>query len=88
MEFSVDKSSSPHKKNIGGILHLKGKVGVEKELHGVAEENIEFQGKINKQSLAMDILRAGYVQSYIDFFYITNGTLPNYVAPQEQKEEY
>ncbi|CAD8090961.1 unnamed protein product [Paramecium sonneborni] len=41
-----------------------------------SEERIEFQGKVNKESIAAEILQNGYVQSYADFFYVTNETVP------------
>ncbi|EGR30552.1 hypothetical protein IMG5_129380 [Ichthyophthirius multifiliis] len=48
--------------------HGKGKQTVEQVGN---DEEIQFTGKVNKQTLAMDILKEGYVQSFIDFFYIT-----------------
>jgi len=45
------------------------------------EEAFNFENVINKQTVAMDILKNGYIQSYIDFFYITSHTLPNIITP-------
>ncbi|KAL4511805.1 hypothetical protein ABPG72_012650 [Tetrahymena utriculariae] len=69
---------SPTKKNQKGV-----KIQQEQMTN---EDEIQFRGKVNKQTLAMDILREGYVQSYIDFFYITQPDLNE--ADKDNMERY
>jgi hypothetical protein len=43
--------------------------------------------KIDKETLGIKLLREGYMQAYIDFFYLTNDTTPSYIQPSPELEQ-
>jgi tetratricopeptide (TPR) repeat protein len=74
-----------HEKPGRGIIkkHPRGHGNDNKDIKNLdmQEEAFDFENVINKQTVAMDILKNGYIQSYIDFFYITSHTLPGIIIP-------
>lgn len=45
--------------------------------------------KITKESQGIKLLQEGYLQSFIDFFYLTTETTPSMIVPsQKLLEEY
>jgi len=40
--------------------------------------------QVNKETLAMALLSEGYMQAYIDFFYLTEKTVPSKIQPSPQ----
>ena len=45
---------------------------------------VQLDEKIDKQSVAIKLLEQGFIQAYIDFFYLTNGTTPSSLQPSER----
>jgi hypothetical protein len=43
-----------------------------------------LEAKIDKESLGIRLLKEGYLQAYVDFFYLTNETTPSYIQPSEE----
>ena len=52
----------------------------------VEEEKGGFQleEKVDKKSVGVKLLENGFMQAYIDFFYLTNGTTPSSIQPSER----
>lgn len=48
---------------------------------------VQLEEKVDKQSVAIKLLDQGYIQAYIDFFYLTNGTTPSSLMPSERLME-
>lgn len=51
------------------------------------EGNFQLGDKIDKETLGIKLLREGYMQAYIDFFYLTNDTTPSYIQPSPELEQ-
>jgi len=94
-EEEHDHHESPaqtgHEKPARGILkrNQRGQPNEAKDANKdiMDEEGFDFKNVINKQTVAMGIIEAGYIQSYIDFFYITNHTLPEIIKPSAKYYE-
>lgn len=53
------------------------------------DDEFKLGEKVTKDSQAIKLLQDGYLQSFIDFFYLTNETTPSVINPSEKlKEEY
>jgi len=54
----------------------------------MGEGGFSLGDQINKETLAMALLSEGFMQAYIDFFYLTMKTTPSQIepSPQYQKE--
>ncbi len=64
---------------------------------GVTSNNIndedrgfQLEEKVDKMNVGIRLLSEGFMQAYIDFFYLTNGTTPSMIQPsarliEEQK---
>lgn len=71
-------------KPIGAVT--TGQVGVSKKR---SDDEFKLGEKVTKDSQAIKLLQEGYLQSYIDFFYLTNETTPSVIVPsQKLLEEY
>ncbi|KAM3132429.1 hypothetical protein pb186bvf_015529 [Paramecium bursaria] len=58
-------------------LKVKAKHHLKKKQQNLSpQDNIQFSGEKDKQSISYEILTQGYVQSYTDFFYITYQSIP------------
>jgi hypothetical protein len=60
--------------------HITGKDG-----QGFADQNEGFnlEEQIDNKTLSERLLSQGYMQAYIDFFYLTQKTTPNFIEPNE-----
>eukprot|EP00357_Protocruzia_adherens_P022031 CAMPEP_0115034454 /NCGR_PEP_ID=MMETSP0216-20121206/40661_1 /TAXON_ID=223996 /ORGANISM="Protocruzia adherens, Strain Boccale" /LENGTH=392 /DNA_ID=CAMNT_0002413343 /DNA_START=269 /DNA_END=1447 /DNA_ORIENTATION=+ len=47
------------------------------------DNQLNLENKVSKESVSLDLLGAGYIQSYIDFFHITHGSIPQIIAQNE-----
>ena len=51
--------------------------------------DFQLEEKVTQDSEAIKLLQQGYLQSYIDFFYLTNETTPSVITPSDKLlEEY
>jgi len=84
MKFSNNKlSHKGGKKQLGPIS--TGNVGVQRK----NDDEFKLGEKVTKDSQAIKFLQDGYLQSYIDFFYLTNETTPSMIVPSQRLiEEY
>ena len=46
--------------------------------------NFQLEEKISPQNLGIKLLSEGYMQAYIDFFYLTQESTPSYIEPSPQ----
>ena len=46
--------------------------------------NFQLEEKVTKESVGIKLLSEGYMQAYIDFFYLTNEKTPSYIMPSPQ----
>lgn len=44
----------------------------------------QLEEKVDKKSVGVRLLGDGFMQAFIDFFYLTNGTTPSSIMPSEQ----
>lgn len=47
------------------------------------ESVFELSDKVDAQTLSIKLLKEGYMQAYVDFFYLTNETTPSYITVSE-----
>lgn len=47
------------------------------------EGNFNLKEKVDGQTLGIKLLKEGYMQAYVDFFYICSDTTPQYINPSE-----
>ena len=74
----------PGKKTMTGAA--MGATGGEK---GDKGGDFKLEEKVTQDSEAIKLLQQGYLQSYIDFFYLTNETTPSVITPSSKLlEEY
>ena len=45
---------------------------------------VQLEEKVDKQSVAIHLLEDGFIQAYIDFFYLTNDSTPSSLMPSER----
>lgn len=50
----------------------------------MGEGGFSLGDQINKETLSMALLSEGYMQAYIDFFYLTEKTTPRFIEPKPQ----
>lgn len=60
-----------------------------KAVTGVMQEAEEDRGfqleeRKDKMNVGIMLLSEGYMQAYIDFFYLTNGTTPSSIEPSDK----
>jgi len=67
----------------GAIRDSNAPKGYDRNMEDAGQNNFEFDGVVNKQTVALDILKNGFSQSYIDFFYITSHTVPEIIESSE-----
>ena len=53
------------------------------------DDNFKLEEKVTAKSESIKLMQQGFVQAYVDFFYITTETTPSEIEPSKQlKEEY
>jgi tetratricopeptide (TPR) repeat protein len=53
------------------------------------EDDFKLEDKITAKSESINLMKEGFVQAYVDFFYITTETTPSAIEPSKQlQEEY
>ena len=53
------------------------------------KDDFKLEEKISAKSESIKLMQQGYVQAYVDFFYITTETTPSEIEPSKQlQEEY
>jgi hypothetical protein len=53
------------------------------------KDDFKLVEKISAKSESIKLMQQGYVQAYVDFFYITTETTPSEIEPSKQlQEEY
>ena len=53
------------------------------------KDDFKLEDKVTAQSESIKLMQKGYVQAYVDFFYITTETTPSEIEPSQQlQEEY
>lgn len=67
------------KKNKTTMLQSKAGEGFE-----MGEGGFSLGDQINKETLSMALLSEGFMQAYIDFFYLTENTTPRFIEPKPQ----
>ena len=43
----------------------------------------QLEEKVDRKSVGVKLLETGFMQAFIDFFYLTNGTTPSSIQPSE-----
>ena len=62
---------------------------VSHQLIVTAGDDFKLVDKVTKESKAIDLLKEGYIQSFIDFFYLTTKRTPSVITPSPKLlEEY
>jgi hypothetical protein len=76
---SLNNRFNQHKQNMSG----SGSNFQEKE------DNFKLEDKVTANSQSIKLMQEGYLQAYVDFFYITTETTPSEIEPsQKLQEEY
>ena len=65
-------------KKAGTTANMSGSGAAFKE-----SSNYQLEEKITAESLGIRLLTQGYMQAYIDFFYLTNDTTPSKIEPSQ-----
>ena len=53
------------------------------------KDDFKLEEKVTAKSESIKLMQRGYVQAYVDFFYITTETTPSEIEPSQQlQEEY
>jgi hypothetical protein len=47
------------------------------------DDNFKLEEKVTAESQSVKLLQEGFVQSYVDFFYITTETTPSEIEPSQ-----
>lgn len=80
----IERYAKKVKKPLGGIT--TGAIGADKVRK---DDGFKLGEKVTKESQGIKLLQEGYLQSYIDFFYLTNETTPSQITPSQRLlEEY
>ena len=83
-EEVLSKYAKGRSKQLGGIT--TGAVGANQTKK---EDGFKLGEKITKDSQGIKLLQQGYLQSFIDYLYLTNETTPSMIIPsQKLLEEY
>ena len=48
------------------------------------KEDFKLEDKVTAKSESIKLMQKGYVQAYVDFFYITTETTPSEIEPSQQ----
>ena len=48
------------------------------------DRGFQLEEKKDKQSVGIKLLSEGFMQAYIDFFYLTNDTTPSSIEPSDK----
>ena len=48
------------------------------------DDNFKLEEKVTAQSQSIKLLQEGFLQSYVDFFYITTETTPSEIEPSQK----
>jgi len=84
--FSLKNTNVIQPKNVRTNVKMAARDANQQKDFGrddMGENTYEFDGVVNKQTVALDILKNGFSQSYVDFFYITSHTVPEVIEPSE-----
>jgi len=77
---SLNNRFAQHKQNMSGS-------GTNFQEKG--EDNFKLEEKVTAKSQSIKLMQEGYLQAYVDFFYITTETTPSEIVPsQKLQEEY
>lgn len=53
------------------------------------DDNFKLEEKVTARSQSIKLMQEGYLQAYVDFFYITTETTPSEIEPSAKlQEEY
>jgi hypothetical protein len=82
----IEMTKTQVKSKYGGSRKMTKKIQMGTTGADVEEEKggVQLDEKIDKQSVAIKLLEEGYIQAYIDFFYLTNDSTPSSLMPSEQ----
>ena len=69
-----------------GASRQKTKKAVHTGAINAMEDDRGFQldEKVDKMTVGIRLLSEGFMQAYIDFFYLTNGTTPSSIRPSDK----
>ena len=62
-------------------LRTKDPMGIQEEDE---QRSFQLEDKVDKKFVGVQLLENGFMQAFIDFFYLTNGTTPSSIQPSEQ----
>jgi hypothetical protein len=48
------------------------------------KDDFKLEDKVTAKSESIKLMQRGYVQAYVDFFYITTETTPSEIEPSQQ----
>jgi len=48
------------------------------------DDNFKLEEKVTASSEAIKLMQNGYLQAYVDFFYITTDTTPSEIEPSKK----
>ena len=51
------------------------------------DRGFQLEEKVDKMNVGIRLLSEGFMQAYIDFFYLTNGTTPSAIQPSDRLTE-
>jgi hypothetical protein len=54
---------------------------------GGEKDDFKLEEKVTSESEGINVLQQGYLQSYVDFFYITTDTTPSEIQPSVRLKE-
>jgi len=76
-KLNIKGKNGPQATGMGGAMNVRG------------DDEFKLGEKVTKESQGIKLLQEGYLQSYIDFFYLTNETTPSVIVPSQKLiEEY
>jgi len=53
------------------------------------DDNFKLEEKVTAKSQSIKLMQEGFLQAYVDFFYITTETTPSSIVPSKKlQEEY
>ena len=53
------------------------------------EDNYKLQDRVDAQSQSIKLMQEGFLQAYVDFYYITSNTTPSEIEPHiSQQDDY
>ena len=69
----------------GGARQKTKKAAYTGQINATVEEDRGFklEERKDKMNVGISLLSEGFMQAYIDFFYLTNETIPSCIEPSE-----